>query len=319
MIAPELINPAESPESDVQVTPEAIEQLKSKFAGVPSDTFTASSIFCVMEAAQMTDTFQLTPPPGQPKPSDEKWAILSALVIKKFQNRRDDAKGDENSHLPSRKNPFVLGYGIRQNVPDILDINPDADTSKTPQYFVPRKVDCTTTPSVGNEFTDGTLNFCMLTYRPSEMTDEPLIHINEDDRNAGQFKQTFFDKLYVRGGASSNDGGDGDNNSDSGSSTGRPAGHDGIMAFSKKIFNDMWLNDHIVKKLVANPAAYGHTLHHHSWDKTPVGLRKLEASTDKNAAIHRLEYEYDTIPCPSESTYEQKREASGGSQLSLHR
>lgn len=57
-------------------------------------------------------------------------------------------------------------------MPDIRNISPTADNSKMPRYFAPRRVD---------DFTEGTLNFCMLTHWPRDMTDKISIHIDDND------------------------------------------------------------------------------------------------------------------------------------------
>lgn len=219
---PDLIAPAEDASAQIQVPEEALDQLKQKFnpdEWVNTSTFTASSIFCLLNAVQMTNTFQLIPPEGEKQPDTERFAVVTTMIVKHFTNMREgtqSADGKDKSHLPTPNSPFVLGYGIRQKVPDLSDINAQADPTKTPAYFIPRKVDCTTTASPGGHFTGGTLNFCMLTHREEG---DPALEIPNSESDAGRFPKTFFEHLEVYGGAGNAD---------------HPGGHDGVMAFSKR-------------------------------------------------------------------------------------
>ncbi|KAM5380094.1 hypothetical protein ACJZ2D_003741 [Fusarium nematophilum] len=297
-VVSDLINPAENSDSQIQLPDTVITQLKDKLNtdgrsdGVNSSTFTASSIFCVIEAVQMTESFIIKPPAGVPEPTGDEQTRLITSITRHFKGLKDVAEsGKDESHLPTPHNPFVLGYGIRQKVPELSSINGNADPTKTPPYFLPASVDSTTTASPGNGFTEGTLNFCMLTNRRSGGSRS----MPREDRNAGEFPETFFNKLRLYGGAGNSE---------------RPGGHDGVMAFSKEVFNDFWLNEYVVNRLISKPEEYGYTLRMHGSIES-VGMSRYNKRTDLHDARHQLDYEYNEIPCPREPVYEQKRTAYG--------
>lgn len=134
----------------------------------------------------------------------------------------------------------MLGYGISQKVPDIREINPNADPDLTPRFFIPKKFQMTTTPGSvqpdGTKFTNGTLNFCMLTHReywPGTKTEKPgreerLVN-PEQNRNAGILPQTFFD-------------------------TTRTSAHDGVMGFCKDLILDQFICEVMGKSFYADPS-----------------------------------------------------------------
>ena len=91
-------------------------------------------------------------------------------------------------------NPFVLGYGLYQDLPDIKAIQPGIDAENTPVFLIPKSYHLTVTPS-GSKFTGGSVNFCILTHR--EKDDKLTRDANRTDPtknlNAGRLEQTFFD------------------------------------------------------------------------------------------------------------------------------
>ncbi|KAF2133763.1 hypothetical protein P153DRAFT_380945 [Dothidotthia symphoricarpi CBS 119687] len=248
----DLVGPAEDQEQQVQLPNETINKLKKRFDTEPQNevdvsVFTASSIFCMMQAVQMTNSFDIKTPDGYEWPkklstAQMQFSIATAktMVVDHFKNMREAAikNGKDVSHLPTANNPFVLGYSIRQEIPKLKDLNMNADPTKTPRYFIPRKVDCTTTASPGNKYTAGTLNFCMFTHREDESSDAGSIDIG-----TVKFPETFFQKLSIRGGLM-------------GSSKGKQGGHDGIMGFSRDIFCKRWLTETVAQPFVADDSKY---------------------------------------------------------------
>jgi hypothetical protein len=126
------------------------------------------------------------------------------------------------------ENPFVLGYGISQNPPVESRQTVSELASKALPYFIPKQFVLTVTPGDGiNQHwstTSGTLNFCMLTQRDGQYD---RIDISPTDANAGLFDKTFFDIVKTLGKTKDD--------------TGKVQGHDGIMAFSKEVMEDLWL------------------------------------------------------------------------------
>jgi hypothetical protein len=136
-------------------------------------------------------------------------------------------------------NPFVLGYGISQTVPDIRLINPTADPDLTPRFFIPRKFQMTTTPGSvqpsGEKFTNGTLNFCMVTHRdcyPNTKVEMPgreeRLVGPQQNLNAGKLDRTFFDVT-------------------------RTAAHDGVMGFCRDLILDKFIAQIMGKSFYADP------------------------------------------------------------------
>ncbi|KAJ5726253.1 uncharacterized protein N7483_007610 [Penicillium malachiteum] len=85
--------------------------------------------------------------------------------------------------------------------------------------------------------TSGTLNFCMLTQRPG-LDGDKKVEVDETDFNAGVIKRNFFDITKSMGKTTD--------------TRGYIQGHDGIMAFSKELFHNMWLRD-LLKDLKFDP------------------------------------------------------------------
>lgn len=133
---------------------------------------------------------------------------------------------------PTPENPFILGYSISQKIPTTAEKDSTATQDKTPVYFKPKQFNMSVTPGDGTaqQFitTSGTLNFCMLTQRPG-LDGDKRVEIDETDFNAGVIKRNFFDITKSMGKTTD--------------TRGFVQGHDGIMAFSKELFHNMWLRD----------------------------------------------------------------------------
>src|SRR5687768_14631708 len=126
------------------------------------------------------------------------------------------------------ENPFVLGYGISQELPDIKSLNSDVNLDLTPRYLVPKSFQLTLTPGTsnpdGSKFTAGTLNFCMLTHRnawPGTQKEQPGRDTNgETNPSAGVLARTLFD-------------------------TTRTSAHDGVMGFCKELIFDKYICENL--------------------------------------------------------------------------
>jgi hypothetical protein len=103
-------------------------------------------------------------------------------------------------------NPFVLGYGLAQKVPDLKQIDPKLETDKTPKYFIPRAYQITTTPGFlyeknsttpkNSPYSNGTLNFCILTFRDDSDRGSlrPANKVDlKQNANAGKLAMSPFD------------------------------------------------------------------------------------------------------------------------------
>ena len=201
-----------------------------------------SSIFCAFQESKIVDSFQLTGPDGATLGLEHMPEIKAFTngVSKYFQALQD---ATPTSGASTVDNPFVLGYAISQKIPDIHDFDPTVSSKDTPVFFQPKQYNLSITPGKlgsGLKATSGTLNYCMLTHRKEGST-EP-IKVDPSDLNAGGFKDTFFDitKTFGRTQDSSN----------------QTKGCDGIMAFSKGIFSNMWLASVAVAMLPDPEKAY---------------------------------------------------------------
>lgn len=98
----------------------------------------------------------------------------------------------------------MLGYGLAQKVPDLKQVNPDAKIDNTPKYFIPSGYQMTVTPGYtwsgtqrkDSNYSRGTLNFCLLTFR--EPNDPNPVRKSEktimaQNANSGKLSQTLFD------------------------------------------------------------------------------------------------------------------------------
>ena len=131
---------------------------------VDSKDFLVSSIFCVFEDAQISNTFRLLDASGNPV--EEKAVIAWLTGINQHF-------GQLNGSTPD-KNPFVLGYGITQ----------EPSVKLPPAEFGPRSFQLSTS-------SDGvpTLNFLIL-------TDERPIS-TETDITAGYIEPSFFTTCHT--------------------------------------------------------------------------------------------------------------------------
>lgn len=142
-------------------------------------------------------------------------------------------------------NPFVLGYGISQKLPPLSLINPNANTKATPRFFIPKSFEVTTTPGTFDKggtsagYTNGTLNFNMLThrsYKPGTQEEMPGRVVDTKlNPSAGVFSQTLFD-------------------------TTKTAAHDGVMGFSQDLIMKNWIEGTIAPLLFIDPTKFNSLL-----------------------------------------------------------
>jgi hypothetical protein len=136
--------------------------------------------------------------------------------------------------------PFVLGYGISQNLPPLAAVNPNIDPKLTPRFFIPKSFQLTATPGTvqanGTKFTNGTLNFCMLTYRSYYPgTNNPMpgrVTNGEANPSAGVLPATFFDVT-------------------------KTSVHDGIMGFSQDLIMHQYIATQLAPALFIQPMHFG--------------------------------------------------------------
>ncbi|TGZ77137.1 hypothetical protein EX30DRAFT_388034 [Ascodesmis nigricans] len=164
-IMKEILGPVNDSKNPVTISQKAIEgfralaEINSQPEAVDLRVFLASSIFCLFESTQIASTFRMHPPPGiEAKILKTTQGVLGS--IDSYFTSMKSAPG-----LPTKENPFVLGYSITQTLPSIDQIT-EATTEKTPRYFIPRRFDFSVTPIQPNSNgIPGCLNFCLQTFR----------------------------------------------------------------------------------------------------------------------------------------------------------
>ncbi|KAJ3535988.1 hypothetical protein NM208_g6909 [Fusarium decemcellulare] len=219
-IVEELIEPAKS-----NTKPEVLHpKLLSALDKVSSKHFTVASIFCICEAAQLANTFQLR---------DDKGEFVDESLLGGFMLRVSRYFSSLQQKIrpggSTPDHPFVLGYGLSQEIQDIKEILTDTKDD-TPKYFIPRDYLVTTTPGEkGSNYTGGTFNFCISTHREDdgEPKREAIRTDPETNANAGRLQKTFFDVTKTRE-------------------------QDGIMGFCRDLIFDKFLCDVLARPFHIN-------------------------------------------------------------------
>lgn len=160
--------------------------------GIDSKALLPCSLFCLFQGDQIANTFKLINPSGVPVEEEENKGLVGGFM-QLFSNKYakptkkpeiSPASGlpvaKTGSGLPSPTNPFVLGYGISQDIPTTVEGVP----AFNPLNF---QFSVTGTPLPGF----ATLNFLMLT---EAIHDSANV---EKNLNAGYFRQTFFEPIHA--------------------------------------------------------------------------------------------------------------------------
>lgn len=283
----DLVNASKSPNSPTLMTDEAAAELQRKFEGIDASKFMASTVFCSLEDNRYSGGFELLRPDGDRSSIPEHQSIVMQLSSYFKQ------LGKATENRPTPDTPFILGYGISQRPGTLEGIDSTASSTTTPPFFIPRRFDMSTTPSRSAEaedYTDGTINFCMQTFRANQNEQG---RISPSDGSAGLFDQTFFQKTATKGTA------EGDN---------------GIMAFSKQVFNDYWIRS-LLDHIDYDP----HKISRLLCMEQNVYNPGIEKSTGKvytrlpegHGWSLKEEFLTNVIACPNESVYQQRRKAYG--------
>ena len=147
---------------------------------VKNESFLVSSIFCLMESAKITNTFRIADDTGNSKVSGS-WTTAFIRSLSAWLGVDSPAGTDG---LPTPRNPFVLGYGIRQTIPPSPGV----------PLFAPLFFQFTTSaaqPGKPKRPGSSTLNFCIKT------RDKNAIDTHADG-NAGLFSPSLMERVaYV--------------------------------------------------------------------------------------------------------------------------
>ncbi|KAG8708319.1 hypothetical protein FRC08_018965 [Ceratobasidium sp. 394] len=189
--------------------PTTFEKLKK---GIDNKLFTPSSVFCLFEAGQIAQSFQLYDEQNQLITGNTKKPAPDGKLAD-FGQKTDDfmlaiaSRFANSEHLPTPQNPFVLGYGISQ---------PNPDPHPSEPWFIPQNFQFSVTHAP-NGF--GSLNFLMLL--------NPMQPVQNVEHNllAGLFDVSFLDRI----GASAPN-----------PTTKRPE-YNGVMAIAAKTFKEQYI------------------------------------------------------------------------------
>ncbi len=299
-----MIRPAEDKQSQVQLPEAALEQFKAKFQSVDKavdpSLFTAASIFCVSTSTQMADTYRLQVADKEESSADGSY--INNMLIDYFKALKSEGLVNVAGQ-PTPYDPFVLGYSLRQRVPELSALHPGADQGKTPIYFLPRRVDTTTTAYAGDPYTAGTLNFCIQTHRQgpnAQLRKVPERKGPTPDLSAGHFKETLFKTLSQRAGPRVGI---------------QPGGADAILGFSKEIFNDLWLRHSIIGRLAKDPSRSGRHLRAHSSADNAVLEEPLQP--EFRDGCYEVKFKFKEFPIERDEVYVKIKRIAEGQYLAL--
>jgi hypothetical protein len=186
--------------------------LLTGLSSINPEVFTVSSIFSQFERGRFASTFTAATSDGS-KPDIGEITELMDHLSQYYMGIREEAEKAEREGLPNPDTPFVLGYGLMQNIQHIQDINPGASWEDTPAYFIPANYDMTTTK--GSSDNSNTLNYCMMTHTTKNYATDNPRKINNDE-TVGNLQTSFCDLLKTSAG-------------------------DGVMAWSSGIFWGKWI------------------------------------------------------------------------------
>jgi hypothetical protein len=188
---------------------------------IDSRSFLASSIFCLFQSTQISNSFTVSTDKGGQLSVDEFETIdtFNKTVCAYFTTLR-------SSGLPTTDNPFVLGYAITQELPTMAQANPDATTDKTPKYLIPRRYDMSVTAAPAGFGVSGAINFHLQTFR-EKAQDQIDVDILKHP-NAGTAYYTAQQNITPNGIGNS---------------------YDGVMVLSRKTFLDFFAVDTFGSKL----------------------------------------------------------------------
>lgn len=205
----DIVNQAKSPRCAVGLPKAAQRGLKK----VSSKVFLVSTIFCAFQSATIARNFELRTPEGELFTGEGSTGLMER-VSNYFSaiNNQVPGKGLEPGAAPTPKNPYVLGYGISQDL-KAREAHPKYSTRKTPRALIPASFGFGASPDYG------TFNFGLLTYR-----DNPALmrSIDKNDKNAGVPDEDYFQITKCSKDA-----------------------HDGLMAISQIVF----MKEYVVKQI----------------------------------------------------------------------
>lgn len=193
------------------------------------------------------------------------------------------------SSASTPNNPFVLGYGLTQKVENLT--SEQKQRAENAPYFIPKEFDLTVTRGDG-EYSNGVINYCILTHRPDGCIPSSIDH--EKDVSAGFWESGNTPYKRIR-------------------ADGMASGADGVMAFSRDIFRDYWLQRNFISYFKVDMGALSRDLVP-SDDRVarPQSTRSYREETTTAYEGHtnkihlKQEYEFNTMDCQEMDTDKMK-------------
>lgn len=189
--------------------------VQARLAAIDTEAFKVATVFCVMQAREIRRSFDLTAGYGKKyknSAGEELGSInfLKSTVGEMLAATYAPIDGTSAVTPTPNSNPFILGYTITHKeltAPD--DVNDGQLTSlATPSFFVPTSFDFSVSGS--NDYSRGTLNYCMLTQKAFEVPYRGFIGQistrQPSGPKAGVFKTNAFDRVKEKAGTESNNG-----------------------------------------------------------------------------------------------------------------
>ncbi|KAL3419493.1 hypothetical protein PVAG01_09715 [Phlyctema vagabunda] len=219
-ITNDIINRSNSEDSSVKVPEKIIDKLDENT--LSSKIFQVSTIFCTFQSGKIASNFELRDRHGAVFTGGGETKIMDH-VSNYFSGLTKKAAEDGHTGLPTPDNPFVLGYGISQDLKKIEEIDKSLSRAKTPRSFVPRHFGLAASKN------PAALTYGLLTFRDDRSKERT---IRADDMNAGKPEQNYFEMLKV------------------------PANlHDGLMVVSKGVFFDNFIKNSVLGSLWVQPSS----------------------------------------------------------------
>lgn len=202
-----------------------------RLEAVKNENYTVTTLFCLFESTRIVNSFKFVDKAKMNKSGSSAADAAASLISNYFA-----ALSDHPSIGSTPNNPFVLGYGLTQEVGE--ETEEQLQRSEHVPYMVPKSFDLTVTAG-DKQHSNGVLNYCILTNR--RKGSEASILDRQGDWNAGVW--AAGDTPYTRIRAN-----------------GMSSGADGVIAISCGVFRDLWLKEKFLDYFKVNLDELSQTL-----------------------------------------------------------
>ncbi|PSR81475.1 hypothetical protein BD289DRAFT_40162 [Coniella lustricola] len=215
----DIVAASADPSKHALVAPAVADKIKA----IADEKYTVTALFCLFQSTRVVNSFQFLNLQGVNEAGSSKAAIAASLMSSYFTTL-----AARTSVASTPNNPFVLGYGLTQKVEGQSD--EQKKRAEHVPYLVPRDFDLTVTKGDA-DFSNGVLNYCIVTNRSDGTA--PIVVDSKKDIAAGIWDDGDTPYARIR-------------------ADGKASGADGVMAFSRGIFRDLWLKENFLPYFKAN-------------------------------------------------------------------